>query len=283
MGKEKKITIKYFVNTGAKPIFHNGVTTYPLYLSITYNRVTTKIKIEQINEPLRSVYLEGEDYRVIDNPQDFLKGFNSLYYDKNIIEKIIRNEIRINGDDFSILGIGQRLKYFYDLRWNSWFFPDFHKILDRYFPNEEVYLDSFFEEKRGMGYSSIFFYYYVAKYFSEENLFKTLPTHIQDHVIVTIFLSFYFDRFDANSIVKDNIHTYFVKSKFLIYEWIATDFKTKFITFLYSIEDFKKEFSHFMNVQTKHLLNDITFDKNNISRYISSVDSAVDKRIREGY
>lgn len=42
--KEKKITIKHYLNKKLKPLIHNGKNYYPVYLRLGYDRITTIVK-----------------------------------------------------------------------------------------------------------------------------------------------------------------------------------------------------------------------------------------------
>jgi len=71
-----KITIKHFLNTNLKPYVINKLNYYSIYLLITANRKTTKLKSLVFNE----YYTE--------------KDFEEIFYSENIEDKnLIKNEI----------------------------------------------------------------------------------------------------------------------------------------------------------------------------------------------
>ena len=112
MGKEKKITVVYFLNKSVKPKIENNKTLYPLYLRITYNRVSTKVKVLGVNG--NEVLLE-EKYDLLEysDLEVLLKSsYNFFYCDPAMISKIIQKEISFFKDRFTLKGFGKTIGYY---------------------------------------------------------------------------------------------------------------------------------------------------------------------------
>ena len=97
MSKQKKITVKFFLNKNVEPILGLGdELLYPVYLQVTYNRRNTQ---------LRSGYMFM--YPSLDKvPQD------KLDFEQELIERIIRYEVNRLGDKFELKGLKDKYNQF---------------------------------------------------------------------------------------------------------------------------------------------------------------------------
>ena len=96
MSKPKKITVKFFLNKTVKPIKEGNVSTYPLYILLTYNRKSTM---------LRSHY--GGYYKD-------LKQINKVHYpgllelEERIVKKTVAFEAEQKKDLFDLKGTHEK-------------------------------------------------------------------------------------------------------------------------------------------------------------------------------
>ena len=107
--KEKKISIKYVLNTKVKPeLSSNGTEEYPVYIQVIFNRSMTQFPAKDIESS--NVY-----YPIS------LDKFDILYKNKSVsskkkIEDIIKYESKIVGlEKYSLKGLAKRISKFYSL------------------------------------------------------------------------------------------------------------------------------------------------------------------------
>jgi hypothetical protein len=108
--KQKKVTFKLFLNKNLTP---QNEKYYPVYFRITYNRQNTKIPDVLVND--HTLYWSEEDLDA------FERGF---YSDKTrevadmvkesiqFYEDIIRYEARKVGEDYSVIGLAERARFY---------------------------------------------------------------------------------------------------------------------------------------------------------------------------
>lgn len=108
--KQKKVTFKLFLNKSLTP---QNEVYYPVYFRITYNRQNTKIPDVLIND--HTLYWSDEDLDA------FERGF---YSDKtrevvdlvkesmHFYEDIIRYEAKKNSEDYSVIGLAERARFY---------------------------------------------------------------------------------------------------------------------------------------------------------------------------
>jgi len=110
MAREKKITIKYFLNTELNPSDEEGQDRYPLYVRITYDRSTTKVSFPitynfgyLTEKEFKKYVLQRQDKETKQELEDFERD----------LKKVIRFEARVQGEEYKVTGIKQRLDYYY--------------------------------------------------------------------------------------------------------------------------------------------------------------------------
>lgn len=101
MAREKKITIKPFLNKTLKTVSFEdaGVKYYPIYFLVTYDRRVTKIPA-----------LDNRHYP--ENKEDLLVSESSVLDHVERIEKIVRYEID-QVVDYKVTGLGKRMKVYF--------------------------------------------------------------------------------------------------------------------------------------------------------------------------
>ncbi len=110
--KQKKITFKYFFDDRIKP---KEGKFYPLYLQITFNRKNIQIK-EATHEGLPVYWtreeLEGFKDGSYDHQGHFGETAREVKFNESILERIIREGYKKQGDKFSLRNIKGKLKLF---------------------------------------------------------------------------------------------------------------------------------------------------------------------------
>jgi hypothetical protein len=109
MAKEKKITIKYYLNTKYKKknqlLIVDTETSFPVYTQVLYNRNNTRFYNPftfTVHGLTKAQFIEIFENRNIEEYNQYIEEYS------NDLEKIIRFEASILKDNFSIRGIGQR-------------------------------------------------------------------------------------------------------------------------------------------------------------------------------
>ncbi|MDB5274691.1 MAG: hypothetical protein JWO58_3058 [Chitinophagaceae bacterium] len=92
MKKQKKVTVKFFVNKTVKPELVGKEKRYPLYMILTYNRRNTTLK---------SLY--GGYYKDIQQAEKESPGL--LSFEERILQKIVRYELAKEEESFDLKGM----------------------------------------------------------------------------------------------------------------------------------------------------------------------------------
>jgi hypothetical protein len=108
LSKEKKISFRYYLNKRLKSVSGPDGDQYPVYLQVGYNRSNNQFKIGFIEDP----YFTKNDFEKL-----FIKRGNSeinkkIDYYESQVEAIIRFEIKLRKDSFSIKGFSSRLSHY---------------------------------------------------------------------------------------------------------------------------------------------------------------------------
>ena len=106
MAKEKKVSVKFFLNKDVKPSLYDDVKLYPVYVRVTYNRKNTKFKAA-IDQATLWIREEFEDHYLLDEKNR--KSFEEI---EQALIDIVGYEAERLGDKFTLKGIGQRLEYY---------------------------------------------------------------------------------------------------------------------------------------------------------------------------
>lgn len=112
MKKEKKISIKYYLNIEGKPTVKEGQEYYPLYMRVVYNRKVNKVKL--LKEGMAPILLREKDF---EGTHEHLKDlpnseFNKLYCEPEKIKELIRIEINNCRTEFNLRGLGDLLGFY---------------------------------------------------------------------------------------------------------------------------------------------------------------------------
>ncbi len=112
--KQKKVTVRHFLNKRLKPVSDGTEPRYSVYTRITYNRNSNeyrhkwKFNLEGLSEREYKNLFEGKGDR-----------WTKMYIDETTkrIENIVKLEIDLFGESFKVKGIGERIttKYMEDV------------------------------------------------------------------------------------------------------------------------------------------------------------------------
>ena len=114
MVKEKKISIRYYINTTKKPKMEKGMTFFPLYIKIGFNKESTSIKA--YNGLYEDIFLNPNKFDDFNNIPDQLLERNdlSIVLSAEKIEKIIRFEYDLVGGNYTLKKLGVRIGNLYN-------------------------------------------------------------------------------------------------------------------------------------------------------------------------
>lgn len=228
MAKEKKITVKFYPVKGR----HEGV--FSVYCLVTYNRVNTRFvtRFEIFKDSLEDAKEEVLSLQKIGSKND-----HSLGGLKNWIEEIVKLEIKLFGDNYSIIGIKDRMElYMSDM---IFYFPrilkeeTFRKLEDkityRSYKEAEALMPSQIE---GMYY---FHLINLLKYLGEDkklSLPKVISNELKKKIIsVGYFLAYIINGAEQQPGIKFNELDFFYGGQNLGH-WLVGKTKERFRKYL---------------------------------------------------
>lgn len=92
MSKQKKITVKHYLNTRLKPTIEDNILEYPIYISITYDRMNLRI-------PSNIIWnCSIEDFK---EKNLYFNGLSKMEYENDLIKRCV--EIFKNDEDLKKL------------------------------------------------------------------------------------------------------------------------------------------------------------------------------------
>lgn len=268
MDKEKKIGIRYHINTGKKAILRNDKHHYPLYVKIVFNKQSTSIKAYDYQ--FNDIYLNPNDYEFPNKIEINSLGFidNSIYLNEQKIQKFIRYEYRLVGRNHTLKRLGHRIELVYS--------KPIIMIFEPYIVFEQMNLKiaknfqlSIFEDGR----NSLESIYYHLKYY-EPNLKSLLSENDKIEFTTYSLLSLFFPKkfnFHNSKIGFDNALS--------IENWVCGDLK-KILSDILNELDYERDIVSKMTPQNKDLLSDFKFDKTKVSLYLKAIDNLILKKIR---
>ncbi len=226
MAKEKKITVKFY------PVLRKGnLGNYIIYCRITYDRKTAKFPI-------------GAYFDLSENFEEAKIEFNSLIEDKNYtdfnnlklyLESVVRYEIHKYKNNFSIIGIGGRIKK-YNIPLSDYLVQEQYKIVSEilkdtltYNQYMQYYLDTSKIDKVRDNYTYLLFYFEELKQEYNIKLIEQIPNN---SVFIDLLMVLFFVIFDTHISNQKRIKNFSGLIK--IGEWLSNqnDVKNKFNTFL---------------------------------------------------
>jgi hypothetical protein len=99
-----KITVKHYLNTKLKGHEENGVTHYPLYVQITYNRKNTNFASEYNQRLSQNIDLEELKTSIV--------AGNILKEEARVITDIIHFESTLRGDTFDLKDLKNKYEFY---------------------------------------------------------------------------------------------------------------------------------------------------------------------------
>lgn len=111
LSKEKKISFKYYLDTRRPSDVTEGF--YPLYVQVIFNQKNTRLKAV-IDHEEEHYWREEDLEKFLEN--DFTGKYRGEAYEvlnsQKLIEEIIRYEYSLKGEEYSLRGLGDRLKIY---------------------------------------------------------------------------------------------------------------------------------------------------------------------------
>lgn len=245
MAKEKKVSIKYYINTTIAPIKSEGIELFPLYARITYDRKTTRFKV---------VDIEGHQMLLDPKKAKISELVNDLYS----IENLIQYEVDLLGDKFEIKGISKRIEHIYT------------EPLVEHIRGLRSFIDfmTYSKEKNWTPLENIYdpnLLYYIGKY-DTPNLFDSLPDDVKENLVLETLLW----QFAGEN--QDNF------LKLYTFHWITGNLKEKFSSYISSYKPMRTDGVY--KGRPLNILDDYSFDNQHIEKYIRLIDEAINKRIK---
>lgn len=225
MAKEKKIGVKFFLNTRLKPKVLAGVNRYPVYSRVTFNRKNHQSPFEFENT-IDGLMSEGEFEKYI------VQGSNPLITAeikqfKNEINGIIKTWYKRFGDDFSLKGLSEIHK----------FCKTTPLLFNVEFKAKEAireYTLSHYPEKYQVvfGTDDVFpatLYFVISSFFKDDNEhhIKDWPSTLQYYVFSFVLLSSFLKM---GFWCEDQLKMFNSDPKMI--HWINNDIKSDFIDYL---------------------------------------------------
>lgn len=230
MAKEKKISVKYFVNTKLKPRKINGFDCFPVYVMIGYNKNSYKFKLKIDGN--RDIYVKNEEGL---SKMKYLKLEDKLANREKMIKKIIRYEEGRN-PFFSLVNFSKKLAI-YDLD-----IGDFLKNGINYFLDEVA--------KSTLSYKDFLKYSKIENV--HDKIIKMQPfLSIEDefHRNVIGFALFHSRFYIYTSIIKEK--------KITIYDWLFNGFRNKVNNFFNQYEEVKNSQSEIKKLMSHYMKNEL--------------------------
>ncbi len=285
MVKEKKITIKHFLNKKVKPKEALGAGYFPIYTHITYDRKTTTVNLfPEINK--KGITKADFEYIFESESGEIYSILSKL---SNNIKLIINHELSLVGKDFQLKGIskryGQYFRYISDVFGNI-INDKFSKFLEKHltvFQYKNLYdLDQSETNIYPAGSNFIETYYKVRKNYIRDINEKIKGTEFE-HEIACYSHLLLFENVNGNY-SEENPYVY-VPTKYTFFHWLSNpQFKTKFSTLLRRAM-FKEEFIYYLKSEDSeirdraidsYLLVDFKLDEEKgIAYYTSMIDSLI--------
>ncbi len=112
MAKQKKVTIKHYLNKQLKPKEANGLLYYAPYTRVTYDRKNNKFPMDwdrEFSGPVVVFYnrfTEDQFTKFLQDTSSYVREIDRM------IEQSIRYEHHFFGDDFELKGFGERFELY---------------------------------------------------------------------------------------------------------------------------------------------------------------------------
>jgi len=267
MEKEKKISIRYYINTSKKPLIKNGVHFFPLYAKIGFNKESTSIKA--YSGLYEDVFLNPNEFNDHNNiPENSIKKeASSIVLNADKIDRIIRFEYNLVGEKYTLKKLGSRIGDFYNTPLSLIFNIRF--IFQSLMIDVPDRLAGFLFIKN----NSLSSLYYHLKYY-DQNLKNKLSDNHQKAIVLYSLLSIYSETSFEYSILDIEKSDKCLK----VYDWIEGQFKKGFIEFLNEL-DYKQDVLNKANFKNKDLLIDFPFHAKDINSYIKTLNETIARQL----
>ncbi|MCI4650331.1 hypothetical protein [Phaeodactylibacter sp.] len=225
MAKEKKIGVKFFLNTRLKPKVFAGVKRYPVYSRVTFNRKNhqSPFEFENTFDGLMSE-VEFEKYIVEKSNPKIISEIEQ--YEKEV-KGIVRIWHKKFGDDFSLLGLSETHK---EYKVTPLLFRVSFQVREGI---RDYVIDHRPDKFRDVFYAEDVFpttpYFALSSFFKydEKTSFSDWPLILQYSVFSFVLLSSYLKM---GFWFKDEHEAF--DSKVKIIDWVCGETKIDFINYL---------------------------------------------------
>ncbi|MCR9101857.1 MAG: hypothetical protein NXI25_18010 [bacterium] len=269
MAKEKKIGVKFFLNTRLKPKVLAGVNRYPVYSRVTFNRKNHQSPFEFKNT-IDGLMSEGEfNLYVIQRSEPRINA-EIKQFEKEV-RAIIKAGYKIYGDDYSLSGLSSIHNDFKQL--SLLFFTEFKTVdllkdyTKKNYPDE---FDSIIGGNENIFPNTLYSTVSGLLKGNKSSRFLNWPVQLQYSIFgFMLFSSFSGFGFWNTEYLK------LMSSDIKAIDWIAEGTKAEFIDYLSSKEYLNEQIS--LNdsdpfatglIETTRLLKSITIDKSMVINMI---------------
>lgn len=201
MFQQKTVTVKQIINYNLKPIEERNTKLFPVYTKVIYESTNTKFKTQVEG---KGIYVD-QDLEFSDSR--FLKEKEKIEKQNSMIEKIVRYEISLLKDRFTLKGLSDKILV-YQIPITD-IFNDISRLvkLDEYLKGVLIYNDFIsFQEIDDLIYKIRFLNEYKNDQ-KEKGLLKKIPKRISYPIFMAYLMVIYF------RIIRKNTNV-------TIYDWI---------------------------------------------------------------
>lgn len=277
--KEKKISIKYYLNTKAKPVIDGKTKMYPLYLRITYDRQTTKIKVIPGGGEL-AVLIDEKKF----NDENPLSSISKnlvypLYCEPDKIKSLIRKLNSNSSNDFSLKGFSDVL-----------FHTRFAVLIDATDDDSGIHFKNLIESQlqRKLSIPDKSIDTIVAKVLDLEdgilffielfpNIVEQAPSKVRINLLVGILLQLFESHMKGSGVNGNTIEP--IDSRLTPYDWFFSGIDSEFKKFVERLRHAKEIKS--LPPTHRMLITNLNFNSKDIEKYQRHIEETLITYIRE--
>lgn len=237
MVKEKKITIKHFLNEQVRPsgLWIPSTEHFPVYTRITYNRKTTNLNLfPEVNQ--KGLTNDEFFHFFVERNEPLLK--TEIERMERGIRSVIAYEEKTFGKEFTLKGLSKRLVYYFETIHNL-----YNRTANKYFAIdlEDHITVTEYKELYSIGYSSNNIYPqgddFIRTYHRIKFLYDSYPIEkVQGFGNITMYRGFaqllHFENHKGHYIEVDDKEQQFIPKRYLFIDWIQGSVKSEFGQFM---------------------------------------------------
>ena len=262
----KKLTIRYYINTDLKPEVKDGRELFKLYVQLTYDSKSTKVKIE--NYYRENVLLDPTNPNDVDMVNQLNEGSEKVrqQYDICDITKLLKYEQDIILKRFRVQGIGERMKWIYlsDLTDHIQSAISLVKFMKKHAQDKGG--EFLLKEEN---YPDLFLAYHYASLY-ELDLKEILPEKIAHHLVIETLLMIY--KLENQKADRPIMPTY---------NWIDGELRDSFLYFFRQFDT--AILSNPSMKQFSFVFDDYPLSFNDLESHAIEIDNIVEEKVRWMY